>query len=91
MRIGFFVDETGRYRFSPGWSPESLDLAGAGDNPTMDIAACKELLTNLIEACEILSIEVENIPRWRGMIAKLPPYRINKDGAVTGMGDSAIS
>jgi hypothetical protein len=77
-----FIDDTGKYRFSPGWSPENMDWSGAGDNPTMDIAACKELLTNLIEACETLSIEGESIPKWKHMLAKLPPYLINKDGAL---------
>lgn len=76
------TDETGRFRFTPGWSPENGVLAGAGDNPTMDIAACKELLTNLIAACETLGIEQANLPRWRAMLGKLPPYVINADGAL---------
>ncbi len=76
------ADNTGRFRFSPGWSPENGVLAGAGDNPTMDIAACKELLTHLVSACETLGIEKDQIPKWKAMIGKLPPYVINSDGAL---------
>jgi hypothetical protein len=77
-----FLDESGKYRFSPAWSPENGVLAGAGDNPTMDIAACKELLTNLVSSCEMFGIEKENIPKWKAMIAKFPPCVINSDGAL---------
>jgi len=77
-----FVDETSKYRFSPSFSPETE----MGDNSTMDIAVAKEVLTNLIAACEELKIEQENVPKWRAMLAKMPPYRINEQGELSEWG-----
>jgi hypothetical protein len=48
----------------------------------MDVMVAREALTGLVEACETLGVEQANVPRWKGMLAKLPPYRINKDGAL---------
>jgi hypothetical protein len=48
----------------------------------MDVMVAREALTSLVEACETLGIEQANVPRWKGMLAKLPPYRVNKDGAL---------
>ena len=45
-----FVDEGGRYRFSPSYSPETL----TADNATMDVAVAREVLGNLLAACETL-------------------------------------
>ena len=39
-----------------------------------------ELLTNLIAGCRELQIEAENIPRWQGILDKLPPYLVLPDG-----------
>ena len=47
----------------------------------MDIAITKEVLSNLITACEELGIEPDGVKRWRGMLEKLPEYMINSDGA----------
>ena len=38
------------------------------DNSSLDIAVAKELLTNLISACEELGIEKENVAKWRTML-----------------------
>ena len=73
------VDEkTGKYEFIPSYSPES----SSGVTSTMDVMVVKEALTSLIHACEELKIEPENIVKWKGMLAKLPAYRINSDGAL---------
>jgi hypothetical protein len=48
----------------------------------MDIAVAKELLTNCIDACEQLQTGSEAVKRWRAMLAKMPDYLINADGAV---------
>ena len=69
---------TGLYEFIPSYSPES----SAGITATMDVMVAREALASLVEACETLGIERNNVPRWKGMLAKLPPYRINKDGAL---------
>ncbi|MEO6876717.1 MAG: glycoside hydrolase N-terminal domain-containing protein, partial [Opitutaceae bacterium] len=76
------LEPSGIYCFSPAWSPENGLLAGAGDNPAMDIAACKELLTNLVASCRELGLHAAEIPRWEEMIRRLPPYVINADGAL---------
>jgi alpha-L-fucosidase 2 len=47
----------------------------------MDVAVAREVLNNLCQACMLLNIEKEQIPRWQAMISKLPPYQKNKDGA----------
>ena len=73
-----FEDASGKYRFSPSFSAEN----GMGDNPTQDIAVAKEVLTNLIAACEELGIEADGVVRWQAMLAKLPPYLINAEGCL---------
>lgn len=79
------VDENGKYIFTPSYSPENHPLdqeSGTTVNASMDIASTKELLTNLIYSARILGIDSTEIPKWQGMIAKLPPYLINEDGAL---------
>ncbi len=78
-----FVDDGGKYRFSPSYSPETI----CADNATMDVAVAREVLGNLIGACEILKSEPENVAKWKGMLAKMPEYRINEEG---GLAEFAI-
>jgi hypothetical protein len=70
--------KTGLFEFIPSYSPESSD----GITSTMDVMVAREALASLVEACETLRIEPEGVARWKGMLAKLPPYRVNKDGAL---------
>jgi hypothetical protein len=75
----------GRYVFNPSYSPEntpSNSNSQACINATMDIALVKELLTNLIAACQELGIEEDGVKRWKKMLAKMPDYMINEDGTV---------
>ncbi|UCC23042.1 MAG: alpha-L-fucosidase, partial [Planctomycetota bacterium] len=75
----------GRYVFNPSYSPENTPSnsdSQACINATMDIALVKELLTNLIAACEQLGVEQQGVSRWKKMLAKMPDYRINDDGTV---------
>jgi len=75
----------GRYEFIPSISPENVPSNAKSSctiNATMDIAVAKEILNNLCSACELLNIEKESVGRWREMLAKLPPYLINEDGAI---------
>lgn len=51
-------------------------------NATMDCAIIKELLTNLIDGSSYLGLYAEERDKWRQMLAKIPPYQINADGAV---------
>jgi hypothetical protein len=75
----------GRYVFNPSYSPENTPSnsdSQASINATMDIALVKELLTNLVTACEELGTDREAVQRWKAMQQKLPEYRINEDGTV---------
>jgi alpha-L-fucosidase 2 len=81
------TDKNGNYIFAPSFSPEN----NPGNlnpscmlvvNSSMDIAVCREVLTNLIQACETLSIEADNVPKWKAMLAKMPPYLLEPDGAL---------
>lgn len=69
--------------FSPENNPGNLDPSQMlVINASMDIAVCREVLANLIEACELLSIEADSVPKWKAMLAKLPPYLLEPDGTL---------
>jgi alpha-L-fucosidase 2 len=81
------TDKNGNYTFAPSFSPEnnptSTDSSGPVlVNASIDIAVCREVLTNLIQACETLSIETDNVPKWKAMLAKMPPYLLEPDGTL---------
>jgi len=81
------TDENGNYIFVPSFSPEnnpgSLNPSCMMViNASMDIAVCREVLVNLIEACETLDIEADSIPKWKSMLDKLPPYLLEQDGTL---------
>ena len=42
----------------------------------------KAVLTYLIKSCETLSIEKDNVRKWKVMLDKMPPYLINKGGGL---------
>jgi len=69
-------DENGKYRFFIGYSPEH----GLNANTTFDISIAKAMLTYLIDACEELDIEKANVPKWKTMLVKMPPYLVNEKG-----------
>lgn len=87
------TDENGKFLFTPSYSPENVP-ANLGNGPqvnaTMDIAAAKEALVYLIDACQTLGVEEENIPKWRAMLEKMPPYLINEDGALKEWADPGL-
>ena len=81
------TDKNGNYIFVPSFSPEN----NPGNlnpscmmviNASMDIAVCREVLANLVEACELLGIEADSVPKWKAMLAKLPPYLLEPDGTL---------
>jgi alpha-L-fucosidase 2 len=80
------TDKNGNYIFVPSYSPENYprnsDRVPAVINATMDISVCKEVLTHLIEASQVLNIDTENIPRWKAILNKLPPYLADTDGSL---------
>jgi len=75
----------GKLLFSPSYSPENNPANNPSQaciNATMDVAAARELLTNLIAACATLGCDAEGVQRWQAMLNKLPAYQINGDGAI---------
>lgn len=75
----------GKYVFSPSDSPEntpSNSRTHIAFNATMDVAAVKELLGNLIEASRTLNVHQDKIPVWQAMLAKMPDYMLNEQGMV---------
>jgi len=81
-----FEGKDGKLVFSPSLSPENTPSGGGMGlltvNATMDVAICREVLSNLCEACEVLDIEQDGVSRWRKMLDKLPEYEVNEDGAM---------
>jgi alpha-L-fucosidase 2 len=93
-----FVDEQGYNVFMPSNSPENaprnsfpedLDLSRAMNpgipitiNSTIDIALAKEVIGNMCDACQVLDIEKEKVAKWRTILNRMRPYRINEDGAL---------
>jgi alpha-L-fucosidase 2 len=81
------TDKNGNYIFVPSFSPENNPGnlnpgCMAVINATMDISVCREVLANLVESCELLGIEADNVPKWKAMLDKLPPYLLNPDGTL---------
>ena len=81
------TDKDGNYIFVPSISPEnssrSVGESGPGlINASMDIAVCREVLTNLIQACELLDTDADGIAKWKTMLEKLPPYMLEIDGTL---------
>jgi hypothetical protein len=79
-------DANGNYIFVPSYSPENWpansDSAPTVINAVMDISVCKEVFTHLIQASEILGTDADQVPRWKAMLSKMPPYLIDTDGAL---------
>ncbi|MCI9143304.1 MAG: hypothetical protein HFH87_11895 [Lachnospiraceae bacterium] len=87
-------DERGKVIFYPSFSPEDptpnpdyMTVTCRSINPTrinsvMDIAICREVLTNLIDACNVLGIEQENIAHWQEQLESLPDYVLDEEGGL---------
>ena len=83
-------EKTGYLKSYPSDSPENCangSFNGAGNvnvciNATMDFAALKQLLTDLLYAEKELAIQDEKHSVWQNMLEKIPPYAINSDGAL---------
>jgi hypothetical protein len=75
-------DEKGNYWIIPSYSPEIAPLGfhPAAINATMDIAALKQLLRNLISLAEQGWVDKDKIPAWKVIIDKLPAYSLQDDG-----------
>jgi len=91
----YLVIENGEYCIVPSVSPENTPgnmnkglfqhmshACPTAKNATMDIAIIKELLTNLVEICNIKNIYTDKCELWNIIIQHLPKYKINEDNAV---------
>jgi hypothetical protein len=76
----------GRRCFAPSYSPENSSLGDAGPqacvNATMDVAAVRDLLRNLLAATDALGAADPDRSRWSAMLERLPPYEVGEDGAL---------
>ena len=92
----------GHVIFYPSFSPEDptpnpdfstvtcKDKSPTRINSVMDIAICREVLDNLITACNTLGIEQENIPHWEAQRESLPVYLLDEDGGLKEWAWSSI-
>ena len=85
------VGEDGFYEFSPSTSPENVpdstkrllgSSAQTSKNASLDIAAVRELLTNLLEGSSIAGMYAGKREKWEKMLELLPPYKLNDDGSL---------
>lgn len=81
------TDKDGNYIFVPSISPENTPRNADPTGPvlvnaTMDIAVCREVFTNLIQACEIMDTDTESVERWKAILKKIPPYLLESDGTL---------
>jgi alpha-L-fucosidase 2 len=78
-------DANGNFIFVPSYSPENhpanVEVATV-INASMDIMVCKEVLTHAIEGAQILGTDADKIPVWTTMLAKMPPYLLDDEGAL---------
>lgn len=75
----------GKYILSPAQSPENWPAGSnsqATFNATMDVAAVKELLGNLITASRHLGTNTDKIPVWEKMLTKMPDYAVAENGII---------
>lgn len=92
----YVTEEQGNLTIYPGVSPENSPYEFINtDNPTatghympvtkdatIEFAILKELLTNLLTLSKTHRLPAERVARWQDMLAKIPDYRINADGAI---------
>jgi len=86
----FTKNADGFWCSAPSQSPENSplgDFEAAGSlkicvDSAMDFAVAKELFTNLIETSVRLGLNDDHLSRWKDFVDKIPPYRINRDGAL---------
>lgn len=86
-------DEDGKVMFYPSYSPEDPSMNdyhvpfpkgvyAMNVNSLMDVMVCREVLDNLMQACEILKLDEPDYPKWKELRGKLPNYLMDEDGAI---------
>ena len=91
----FLVKEDGMYSILPSVSPENTPGNLQNDhlkhmahacptarNAAMDVAVLKEFFTHLVWICRKTQAFTEKLSEWEDIIAGLPAYKVNSDGAV---------
>ena len=84
----FTIGEDGYFVSSPSNSPENTPSNQRGRrnettmNATMDFALAKEVLTHLLEGAKITGESQKDVDNWTSMLAKIPSYQVNEDGAI---------
>ncbi|GAA3597449.1 glycoside hydrolase N-terminal domain-containing protein [Flavivirga amylovorans] len=81
--------DDGHYLIYPSVSPENRpsNMDGIREfrtapNAASEIAIIRQSLVSLIEAYRLLDLKQDRIGALKSIIDKLPPYQINKDGAI---------
>ncbi len=97
----FKLGMDGFYMSCPSYSPDNTPGSHIGNgeskplgiaiNSTIDFAAVRELLSALLEGCAETGLYKDEIAKWQDMLQKLPPYAVNKDGAVREYLNSGFS
>jgi hypothetical protein len=49
---------------------------------SIDIMVCREVLNHLISGATVLGTDADKIPVWRSLLAGMPPYVLESDGAL---------
>lgn len=77
-----YKTKEGKYIFIPSYSPEvgPLGVKESAINATMDVAAMKQLLRNLISLVEQGYIKDTELNDYKDLLANLPNYAIDKNG-----------
>ena len=75
-------DEDGKFFFLPSYSPEigPLGYNPVAINATMDVAALKQLLRNLLHLSEEGWIKTQKSSVWKHILNNLPDYAIDDSG-----------
>ncbi len=84
------LDDNGKIKSYPSNSPENRadgNFIGKRElsvsiNATMDFALVKELLNNLLFTIDKLRLNEEKRDIWCKMLAAMPEYQVNEDGAM---------
>lgn len=87
-----YEDEDGTFVLYPAVSPENSPAEYcerhasrtmyATETPTVEVAILKELLTNLLKEAKVRPQLRDKAEAWQKLLDKLPPYRVNADGAI---------
>lgn len=90
------IGPDGKYQFYPCTSPENVPLstmrkfnswAQVAKNASLDIAAVRELLLNLLEGAKITGLYTDKCETWEKMLSLLPDYKYNEDGSLKEWAD----